>query len=125
MAKRGRPAKYRASMADEMLDMFREGQSVVEVCAALGISRVTFYQWLKDHHTFSAAYDRGLELSQAWWEKLGREGAAGKADINPATWIFNMKNRFRWTDRQDVNVLENMNVSIGLPPSPEEAEFPE
>ena len=28
-------------------------------------------------------------------------GAAGKVAVNPATWIFNMKNRFNWRDKPD------------------------
>jgi hypothetical protein len=91
----------------------------------LGICRNTFYSYVDQHPEFSEAYSRGLDLSQAWWEKLGRRGAAGEVPINPATWIFNMKNRFKWTDRQDTNISGGMNISIGSPPDLEEAEFPE
>lgn len=38
------------------------------------------------------------------WEKIGIDGAKGKLDgFNAASWIFNMKNRFKddWRDKQE------------------------
>lgn len=43
--------------------------------------------------------------SLLFWEKLGVAGTTGKLPgFNPATWIFNMKNRAKWTDK-----VENTN----------------
>ena len=103
-AKIGRPTKYSKNLCKKLPEMFKNGESVVEVCAALGIWKDTFYNWVKEHPDFSDSYKKGLELSEAWWLKLGRAGSAGKTRIQPATWIFNMKNRFKWTDRQETNI---------------------
>ncbi|GHT86931.1 hypothetical protein FACS1894137_13230 [Spirochaetia bacterium] len=108
MNKARRPTKYSRKLCKKLPDMFLEGQSVVEVCADLGIWKDTFYQWVNKYPEFSDAYKKGLLLSEAWWEKLGRAGATGQISINPATWIFNMKNRFKWTDKQDLNVSGTM-----------------
>jgi len=78
------------------------GESKAEVAAKLGICRDTMHEWAKRHPEFSDAIKKGEHLSEAWWCKLGRKGAAGEADINPTVWIFNMKNRFGWRDKQDV-----------------------
>ena len=99
----GRPTKYSSQMAEVLPDLFAQGQSVVEVCEMLQISKQTFYRWVEGYPAFSDAYKRGLSRSQAWWERLGREAAAGKAKINTATWIFNMKNRFGWRDKQELS----------------------
>jgi transposase len=90
--------------------MFSEGQSVSEVCAELGIWKDTFYAWVKKYPRFSDAYQRGLDLSQAWWERLGRGGASGTLDIQPTTWIFNMKNRFKWTDRMENEIAGGLQL---------------
>ena len=99
----GRPKEYTEEVALEIAErlpgMFEQGESVAEVCAELGMCKETFYRLAAEHPEFSNAYKKGLQLSEAWWTKLGRAGAAGKVDIQPTTWIFNMKNRFKWTDR--------------------------
>ena len=103
-AKTGRPTKYSSKLCKRLPAMFENGESVAEVCAELGIWKDTFYNWVKEHPEFSDSYKKGLELSEAWWTNLGRAGSAGEAKIQPATWIFNMKNRFKWTDRQETNL---------------------
>lgn len=95
----GRPTKYEPQACKVVISEMRNGASIVEVCATLGICKQTFYNWTQEHPDFLDAYKKGLELSQAWWEKLGRAGAAGQIPIQPATWVFNMKNRFGWKDR--------------------------
>lgn len=97
----GRPTKYRAEFSEALPYLFDEGQSIVEVCVVLGISEDTFHRWKKEHKPFSESYKKGLVKSQAWWERLGRSGSTGNK-VNPPMWIFNMKNRFSWTDRHEV-----------------------
>lgn len=103
----GRPKKYTTAvikrLSEELPEMFRDGQSVEEVCAELKMSKQTFYQLRDDNPNFSNAYERGLEMSAAWWHRLGRQGAAAQVDIQPATWVFNMKNRFNWKDRNELS----------------------
>lgn len=43
-----------------------------------------------------------MRLQQYEWEKLGLDGAKGKIDgFNAASWVFNMKNRFKWRDKPE------------------------
>lgn len=104
----GRPQEYTKERADELAEtlaeMFRNGESLAEVCAEIGCCKETFYKMCDISEDFSYAYKKGLELSEAWWIKLGRAGSTGQAKIQPATWIFNMKNRFRWTDRNESTI---------------------
>jgi len=115
MGQTGRPTKYSPKLCGLLPAMFANGESVVEVCAGLGITKDTFFQWVKKYKDFSDSYKRGLELSEAWWTKLGRAGSVGKSKIQPATWIFNMKNRFKWTDKQELQVSGDMRVSDMTP----------
>jgi hypothetical protein len=87
--------------------MFKDGQSKAEVAAALGISRPTFDLLISEHETFREAYQLGKTLSEAWWTKVGRAASAGKlAGANGSMWIFNMKNRFDWSDKQEIKIGE-------------------
>ena len=101
----GRPVvfdvEYAESLAETLPNKFVNGQSLAEVCMELGFCSDSFYKMCEISPEFSAAYKRGQEYSKAWWEKLGRAGAAGQVKINPATWIFNMKNRHGYRDRHE------------------------
>lgn len=120
MSRTGRPPKitkvWADKQADVLADMFREGQGVAEVCAGLNICKNSFYKAIDISANFSDAYKRGCELSEAWWTRLGRDGASKMVDIQPATWIFNMKNRFDWREKQD-NTIGNPDGSNIVPPS--------
>jgi hypothetical protein len=91
--------KYQDHYPDILAKMFSNGESVAEVCVALGISRRAFYDWVKKYPDFEEAYEMGRLHSEAWWTKLGRAGASGQVNINSTAWIFNMKNRFSWSDK--------------------------
>lgn len=120
--KGGRPTKYSVALANRLPDMFKNGESVAEVCLALEISKDTFYAWVKKHKRFSDAYKKGLCKSEAWWSRLGRAGSQGSVKIQPATWIFNMKNRFGWSDRieQQHSGEVSGGLVIGTPISPDD-----
>lgn len=98
-----RPETITKEWADEkaktLPDMYANGESLAEVCVELGICKESYYKACDISEEFSYADKKGKEFSEAWWTKLGRAGAAGKVQIQPATWVFNMKNRFKWTDR--------------------------
>lgn len=117
-AKTGRPTKYTPAIAKNLPPMFENGESVAEVCCALDIHKDTFYEWVKKYPAFSDAYKKGLQRSEAWWSKLGRAGSMGQVKIQPATWIFNMKNRFSWTDRIETEHSGEIKGSGGIIVSP-------
>ncbi len=95
----GRPPKYKAQMAKDLPDMFKEGQAVEEVCAELGITRKTFYEWVKKHPAFKKGYEQGRINANAWWMKLGRLGAVGK-NANFNFWQWNVNRRTEQEDRE-------------------------
>jgi len=105
VASRGRPTKYSVKLANGLTEMFESGQSVAEVCLELRIGRTTFYNWVDKYPKFKRAYEEGAFISEAWWMALGRAGAAGQIPLNTGAWIFNMKNRFKWRDRPDPEVM--------------------
>ena len=109
-------AKYKAEYANQLPDMFSNGEDVAEVCLKLGISRRAFYDWIEKHPKFKEGYELGKLASEAWWSKLGRAGAAGKVQIQPTVWIFNMKNKFGWRDQpeqvDETNSAQSLNVTF-------------
>ena len=97
----GRPTKYKPEMCKTVVELMSEGASQYEVLATLGISEDTFYRWKKENEEFSDSIKRGVRLSQTWWEKQGRISLKDR-EFNYTGWYMNMKNRFKWADKQEV-----------------------
>ena len=96
-----RPTKYKASLCKVVIDLMQEGASQQEVLAVLDISNDTFYRWKKENEEFSETIKRGVQLSQGWWERQGRVSLKDR-EFNYTGWYMNMKNRFKWADKQEV-----------------------
>lgn len=106
--------------AKKLPNMFKNGESMTEVCANLKISKNSFYKACDISDEFSEAYEMGMLLSEAWWLKLGRAGSAGQVKIQPLTWKFNMQNRLGWSEKVDQN--QNVSATVNNTFSKEEYE---
>jgi transposase-like protein len=123
MAHIGRPSKYKKEECSKAIKLFSEGKSVVQIAAELDVSRDTIYEWQKAHPEFSDSIKNGMAKSEAFWEHILQGAASGLVSINSAALIFLLKNRFQWTDRMDQKIAHSGDITIGLPPTPEAAEF--
>jgi len=86
-----------------MRDIAQDGGSAVECQARLGIYHSAWETLLADSEDFRETVRQCKVLCQVWWEKVGREMAAGLREGNATVWIFNMKNRFDWRDKTEVS----------------------
>jgi len=99
----GRPTKYKPEMCQQLIDAMEEGLSKEAASAAIGISKDTLYRWAESKPEFSDAIKQGEQLSRLFWERIGLKGLKGEIPgFNATTWIFNMKNRHGWRDKQDM-----------------------
>lgn len=91
----------------------KDGGSAVEMRVALGIGRSAWDTLLTDDKSFQATVNKCRDLSQVWWEKLGKALSAGGGG-SAAVYIFNMKNRFLWRDQpvEDGNADQPQPVKI-------------
>jgi len=105
----GRPTKYKPEMCETVIELMKEGASQQEVLAVLDISNDTFYRWKKENEEFSETIKRGIQLSQAWWERKGRISLDDR-QFNSTLWYMNMKNRFKWADKQEVKNEGNVTI---------------
>ncbi len=120
MAKEGRPKKtfkdykFPDNWQDIVLDMCSEGCSDVEIRAhfiTLGgkINVSAWYALEKLNNEFSKTLQIGKVLCQAWWEKQSRINLQNP-NFQTGNWYANMKNRFEWRDRTEVdhNLSDNL-----------------
>ena len=84
---------------DKMIAIGTEGGSEVEMRVMLGISEDVWYRFKDEEPEFTQTVKKAKDLCQIWWERHGRGMAMGEKEGNATVWIFNMKNRFKWTDR--------------------------
>lgn len=107
----GRPKKTLDDLPegwkDKMLEIGMDGGSEIEMRVMLGIAEGLWYRLKKEEPEFSQAVKRSKDLCQLWWERHGRKMATGEKEGNPTVWIFNMKNRFKWTDRVEQDNLSS------------------
>lgn len=93
-----------------MKDCGQVGGSAVEARCLLGIGMSAWETLLKDSEEFRETEKTRNALCEVWWERQGRkmtETGAGNATV----WIFNMKNRFGWRDKQEVEHSGKMEVT--------------
>lgn len=102
----GRPTKYHPSMLETIITLASNGASRVEIAVELGVTRATLWNWTQEDPEFFDVMEKAEELSQAWWEKMGRSATFGAfPGFNAAAYNFQMKNRFR-KDWQDIKQTE-------------------
>ena len=90
---------------NDILDMYKQGASDVEVKAYIYEFRGSFSndlwdRWMKEEAEFSETIKIGKIFSEAWWSKAGRINLENK-DFSFTGWYMNMKNRFGWKDKTE------------------------
>lgn len=98
-------SKYKRAWNERTIPLVEEilynGGSVIEVCQAMGISRMTFYRWRQDKTktAFNRKIDELLEAAEAWWMRQGRTNLNNR-QFNTQLYNLNMVNRFKWNSAQ-------------------------
>ena len=90
----GRPSSYDPAYCEQVVELGKQGASVVEMAAEIGVCRATLEEnWPAAHPEFLEAFTRAKLHSQAWWEKTGRVGMIENS-INASIWSRSMAARF-------------------------------
>lgn len=114
----GRPTKYDPIYCEQLIEHMSQGLSIITFAAEIGVCEDTLYEWMKKHQNFSVSKKIGEALSHRWWMQVGMTGMLGKIkNFNPAIWIFTMKNRFKWKDKEEITIDGNIDSDIKLYPS--------
>lgn len=110
----GRPSEYYPERCVELLALMKNGAKDSEIYAKWGISKVTFYEWLRTHEDLKKSHEIGLELCEAKWEELGKQGMLKESDIDFKFWIAFMNRKFGWhRDSSTTGTQNNTQINIG------------
>lgn len=108
--KRGKPKKYKPEYCEMLIKHMEEGLGFESFGGIVNVDRLTLYRWKESYKEFEEAYNNGWTKCFIFWERVGRSGALGKIKgFNVVAWIFNMKNRFGWRDKNDIVLSGNEN----------------
>ena len=119
----GRPKEDLSSLPDEwyndVLSLYKEGASDIEIKALIyewkgSFSNDLWQRWIDEEVQFSETIKMGKVLSEAWWSKKGRIELDNK-EFSYTGWYMNMKNRFGWKDKQEIEQKISGNISYSLP----------
>jgi hypothetical protein len=111
----GRPTDYKEEYCALLIEHMTDGLSYESFAGAIGVSKQTLYDWEKVNAQFLDAKKIGSAKSQLYFENIGNkylttQSGDGAINLNTTNWIFQMKNRFGWRDKQPEEVTQ-VNVS--------------
>lgn len=108
MADKGRPKittdEFPEGWEDAVIALGAEGASDVELRDYLNcIAFETWERLLNEDPHFFETIKIARSKCEVWWQKVGRTNLWTK-EFSPTLWYMNMKNRFGWRDKEDINV---------------------
>ena len=110
-------SKYTGDAPQRLVKHMEEGFSFESFAGVMGCSRACIYKWIDKYPEFKEAREIGSVKSQLMWEKAGIDGLyqGGKDNpFNATVWVFNMKNRFGWRDKQEMTGKDGESLKIVL-----------
>lgn len=96
-----------------LIEHMSKGLSFESFGAVINVDRDTVFEWVKVHKDFSDAKRIAFDNCLLFWEEMGIRGSFHR-DFKPASWIYNMKCRFRkqgWNDQQTLEVQEKSDAT--------------
>jgi DNA-binding XRE family transcriptional regulator len=100
------PYTYCHDYPEMLKEHMATGLSYESFAGLIKVSSTTLYNWEKRIPEWVQAKKEAKELCRLFWEKAGIEGMhrGGKdKPFQPAVWTFNMKNRFGWADKKEID----------------------
>ena len=90
--------KYKEKHCKRLIELMTDGGTAVTLCAEIGVSKQTFYNWIDMYPEFKEAYDVALAACEEYWNRKGRENEDNSA-FNQSLYAFNMAIRFGVTNK--------------------------
>lgn len=102
----GRPSTYDPAFCERVIELGKQGASVVEMACDIGVHRETIEEnWPAAHPEFSEAFTSAKLESQTWWERKGRENLE-KNVFQSSVWSRSMAARFPhdWREKTETDI---------------------
>jgi hypothetical protein len=87
------PQIYKDDYPERLINILKQGNTLVAFCAEVMVSKKTLYDWLDIHPKFKEAYELGMALSEQYWIKMGEDNV-DNPDFNYNHYAFQLGSRF-------------------------------
>lgn len=124
--KLGRASEWNEKYCKQLIDHMGRGLSFESFSAVIGVARSTIYKWTEEYPSFMDAKRIGIDKNLLWWETQGIEGLWVHKDfdengrqkssktLNTVNFIFQMKNRHKWKDKNDDPEPQTQRATVDL-----------
>lgn len=113
----GRPSDYDPAYCEQVIELGKQGYSVVEMAAEIGVHRNTLEtNWPSAHPEFMEAFTYAKLCSQAWWERQGRVNlvmAPMAGTFQASSWSRSMAARFPadWRENKGIELSGGVHIN--------------
>lgn len=97
--------KYDPSIIEHVPPLYLGGKTDAQVAVRIGISKCTFYQWMKDYPAFADAVKYGRTLAEDYTTQVGLDAVDKERKINDKVWHTLMRNCYGY-DRDKIDPKE-------------------
>jgi AraC-like DNA-binding protein len=98
--------------AQQIIDLYSEGYTDIEVCRAMGITRRQFEKMVATNPHFRDIVERGRDYAEAWNLEQSRLNLNNR-DFSVPLFNARMQNLFNWSQKTDQNTKSlNINESV-------------
>jgi len=117
----GRPTKYDPAFCEQVVELGRNGKSIEQIAANLGVSTRVLFDWRDKHEDFLHALEYAKELELDWWETVGQTHMIENKEsdkLNASIWSRSMAARFpkkyRESTKQEIVGAEGSPLLAGI-----------
>jgi DNA-binding XRE family transcriptional regulator len=115
----GRPTLYKPEYCKALVEHMSKGFSYETFGAVVNVSKQTMYDWEEKHPEYVDAKKEAFLKCQLFWENIGIEGIWNEPNgrtLNTGNYCFQMKNRFKWSDRVELSGDDMKPILLGYNP---------
>ena len=105
--------KYMKKYDKLILKLMSEGYSQTASAGIIGVTSKTISDWCTRYESFGEAVTLGRASRQAFWEKMGIEGATGKIKgFNATVWAKVSASEFNMVERREISLEADIKQDV-------------
>lgn len=110
----GRPSIYSDEIVEKLASIFRIGGTIEQAVSYAQIDKVTYYNWLEKHPSFSTKMEQARTYADIVAKNIVVDSMIKDKDLNTAKW---------WLEKREFKQTTQNNTQVNIGSSPVLVEF--